>query len=34
MARQTADYAKSLRGLRIWEEKNITETMSFTKERK
>ena len=34
MARQTVDYAKSLRGLLIWEQKNITETMSFTKERK
>jgi len=33
MARQTVDYAKSLRGLRIWEEKNITETMSFSKEK-
>ena len=34
MARQTVGYAKSLTKLRLWEEKNITETMSFTKERK
>ena len=34
MARQTVDYAKSLRGLLMWEAKHITETMSFTKENK
>jgi len=32
MARQTVDYAKSIRGLLAWEAKNITETMSFSKE--
>lgn len=31
MARQTVDYSKSYRGLIVWEQKNITETMSFTK---
>jgi len=34
MARQTVDYARSIRRLMKWEEKNITETMSFTKESK
>ena len=34
MASQTGTYATRIRGLMIWEQKNITETMSFTKERK
>ena len=32
MARQTQGYARSIRGLLIWEQKNITETMSFRRE--
>ena len=34
MAKQTTDYAKSIRRLLVWENKHITETMSFSKERK
>jgi len=33
MARQTQGYARSIRRLMLWEEKNITETLSFSKER-